>query len=200
MLAEAEQLHGIVFDAESMAFDEDICKHANLPDSIYFDTMHNVCASGGFAQYEVNQFCRRVKEHGYRMEMLDSWYSCIHSPRQGYAKLSKHWFSKRISDASDRSHCQAYASEMLTVVSVLSCFADEWLTPQGFMPAEICCLKKLELMLDIFFHTIMSMSTFWKKRRSLITKSSWHFIRPVSRISRTTNYMLLRRCGGSRGC
>jgi hypothetical protein len=25
------------------------------------------------------------------------------------------------------------------------------LTPQGFMPAEVCCLKKLELMLDIFF-------------------------------------------------
>ena len=60
VLANAEQLHGIVFDAESMAFDEDICKQANLPDSIFFDTMHNVCASGGFAQYEVNQFCRQV--------------------------------------------------------------------------------------------------------------------------------------------
>ncbi len=60
VLANAEKLHGIVFDAESMAFDEDICKQANLPDSIYFDTMHNVCASGGFAQYEVNQFCRQV--------------------------------------------------------------------------------------------------------------------------------------------
>jgi hypothetical protein len=99
---------------------------------IYFDTMHNVCASGGFAQYEVNQFCRRVKAHGIPMEMLDSWYSSIHSPRQGFAKLSKHWFSKRITDASDGSHCRAYASEMLTVVSVLSCFADEWLTPQGY--------------------------------------------------------------------
>ena len=64
LLAEAEQLHGIVFDAESMAFGEDICKQANLPDSIFFDTMHNVCASGGFAQYEANQFCRRVKGHG----------------------------------------------------------------------------------------------------------------------------------------
>ena len=150
VLANAEKLHGIVFDAESMAFDEDICKQANLPDSIFFDTMHNVCASGGFAQYEANQFCRRVKEHGFPMELLDSWYACIHSPRQGYAKLSKHWFSRRISDAHDGSHCQAYASEMLTVVSVLSCFADEWLTPQAFMPAEISCLKKLELILDIF--------------------------------------------------
>jgi len=64
LLAEAEQDQGIVFDAESIAFDEDICKQANLPDSIYFDTMHNVCASGGFAQYEVNHFCRRVKGHG----------------------------------------------------------------------------------------------------------------------------------------
>ena len=151
LLAEAEQLHGIVFDAESMAFDEDICKQANLPDSIYFDTMHNVCASGGFAQYEVNQFCRQVEKHGFPMEMLDSWYSCIHSPRQGFAKLSKHWFSIRINDVSDGSHCRAYASEILTIVSLLSCFADEWLTPQGFMPAEICCLKKLELMLDIFY-------------------------------------------------
>ena len=58
LLAESEQLHGIVFDAESMAFG--ICKQANLPDSIFFDTMHTVCAGGGFAQYEVNQFCRQV--------------------------------------------------------------------------------------------------------------------------------------------
>ena len=121
-----------------------VCKQANLPDIIFFDTMHNVCASGGFAQYEANQFCRQVKEHGFPMEMLDSWYSCIRSPRQGFAKLSKHWFSVRVSDASDGSQRRAYASEMLTVVSVLSCFADEWLTPQGFMPAEICCLKKLK--------------------------------------------------------
>ena len=153
MLAEAQQDHGIIFDAESTAFDEDICKQANLPDSIYSDTMHNVCASGGVAQYQVNQFCRRVKAHGISFEMLGVWSSCIRMPRQGFAKLSKHWFSIRLSDEHDGSHCRAYASEMLTAVSVLSCFADEWLTPRGWMPAEVCCLKKLELMLNTTFFT-----------------------------------------------
>ena len=61
LLEQVEQDHGLVFDAESIPLDEDICKQANLPDSLYFDTMHNVCTSGGFAQYEVNQFCRSVK-------------------------------------------------------------------------------------------------------------------------------------------
>ena len=89
LLAEAEQLHGIVFDAESIPFDEDICKQANLPDSIYFDCMHNVCANGGFAQYHVNQFCRRVKGHGIPFEMLDSLYSCIHSPRHGVCEAGQ---------------------------------------------------------------------------------------------------------------
>ena len=112
LLAEAEQDQGIVFDAESIAFGEDICKQANLPDSIYFDTMHNVCASGGFGQYEVNQFCRRIRAHQITWNMLDMWCSCIRIPRQGFAKLSKHWFSERINDGGDWTHCRAYASEI----------------------------------------------------------------------------------------
>ena len=146
LLAEAEQDHGIVFDAESIAFG--ICKQANLPDSIYFDTMHTVCAGGGFAQYEVNQFCRRVRAHGITWEMLDMWESCFRLPRNGFAKLSKHWFRERLSDGHDGSHCRAYASEIVSVVSLLSCFADEWLTPRG-LPREVPCLKKLEPMLNI---------------------------------------------------
>ena len=193
-LEKAEQINGIVFDAESVAFDEDISKQANLPDNIYFDTMHNVCASGGFGQYEVNQFCKRVRDHGVTWSMLDSWASCIRIPRQGFAKLNKGWFSHRLSD-SDGVCCRAYASEILSVVSLLSCFADEWLTPRGWMPAKVSCLKKLELMLDIVFHEhvdLLEETTISHHR-----ESSWQLIQLVSRISRATNFMLPRRGGGA---
>ena len=150
-LKEAEQEQGLIFDAESVAFDDAICQQANLPDSVYFDTMHNVCTSGGFGQYHINQFCRRMRQHGISGEHLDAWYACINTPRQGFGRLSKHWFSQRINDGGDGTHCKAYASEMLSVVSLLCCFADQELTPRGLMPEEVSCLKKLELMLDIVF-------------------------------------------------
>ena len=150
LLAKAEQEQGIVFEPDSVAFDEDISKQANLPDSLLFDTMHNVCASGGFGQYEVNQFCRELRENNTSGEDLDTWASCIHLPRQGFAKLSKHWFATRISD-HDGKHCQAYASEILSAVALLVCFADEYLTPDGLMPLHVSCLKKLQLMLDVTF-------------------------------------------------
>ena len=110
--------------------------------------MHNVCASGGFGQHEVNQFCRELRNHHISGEDLNAWVSFIKLPRQGFAKLSKHWFSDRIND-KDGKHCRAYVSEILSFVAVLVCFPDEYLAPRGLTPAHISCLKKLQLMLDI---------------------------------------------------
>ena len=56
-----------------MLFDDAICRQANVPNSLYFDTMHNVCASGGFGQYEVNQFCRELRKHHISGEDLAAW-------------------------------------------------------------------------------------------------------------------------------
>ena len=38
----------------------DMAEIANLPDSLYMDWMHTLCSSGGMAQYELNQFLRRL--------------------------------------------------------------------------------------------------------------------------------------------
>ena len=61
LLGKAEQEHGIVFEPDSVVFDGEMSKQANLPDCLRWDTMHNVCAIGGFGQYEVNRFCRELQ-------------------------------------------------------------------------------------------------------------------------------------------
>ena len=157
-----EQTYGIKFEEDGLIFDPWTSRIANVPDSVYFDTQHNTLASGGFAQYEVNQFVRKIlqlEEANITLADLDTWKRNIQIPKQGVTKLSGKWFQKRIVD-KDGAHCRGYAGEILTAITVLCLFGNLYLREKGLLEEYIVCLERLKAMVDTFLtHDIALVDT-----------------------------------------
>jgi hypothetical protein len=66
-VAEVERVFGIKYDKHAVAFCPAASKVAMLPESVFPDTMHNMLASGGVLQYELNQLTRRITRLGFRV-------------------------------------------------------------------------------------------------------------------------------------
>ena len=96
-----EMTYGIKFEEDGLIFDPWTSRIANVPDSVYFDTHHNMLASGGFAQYEINQSARKILQLNLPQKItladLDTWRRNIKTPKQGVTKLSGKWFQNELS-------------------------------------------------------------------------------------------------------
>ena len=145
---EYEKLCGINFDNGVGLVWGSACDIAKVPDSVYFDMMHNVFASGGIAQYEVNQFVRTVKAKGIALETLQEFIDSVSQPgRKLNLKLKERVVDK------DGKHIRAFASEVLVLVHLLSFFATWVLEPEGHMQQHVKCLALLAGITDILFCT-----------------------------------------------
>ena len=95
--AKAEQAVGIVYNKSSILFDKYMRKVANIPDSIIWDSQHNLWASGGVGQYHLNQLCRKIKAlHADRSLLdLDKFAASMTFPR-GVPRLPPRFFRDRV--------------------------------------------------------------------------------------------------------
>jgi hypothetical protein len=59
-LEEVEKASGLTYDARGLLFDKDMAGIVDLSTAIYADTAHCLLASGGVAQYHLNQFMLRI--------------------------------------------------------------------------------------------------------------------------------------------
>ena len=112
---------------------------ANVPHSIFWDWMHCMVASGGVAQYELNQICRRLQAR-IPLEKLDAFAS------QYIFFEKRHRFTARFADRvvdSDGAHIRAFASEVLAMFTVLGMFLEAVCVPCNFLVPEIQCFRLL---------------------------------------------------------
>ena len=85
-----------------------------VPECIYWDPMHVVWASGGIAQYEVNQLLREAASRGVAWPNLQTFIDQVSFFRRGRRGLG--WnLQRRIVD-NERKHMRAFAAEMLAVI------------------------------------------------------------------------------------
>jgi hypothetical protein len=143
---EMSQALGVTFDLHSLPY-SDMRGCARIPETRFCDWMHNLCASGGVAQYQVNQFCLAVVASGLTLEMLDDFQQACRRPRS-QTHLRKSFFKDRVVH-SNTSHIKAFAGEILTVISVLRLFSDLVLAPIGAMAAHVSLLRLMSQMLEI---------------------------------------------------
>ncbi len=74
----------------------------SFPTSVYWDWMHCVVASGGIAQYELNQLVLSICGSGIPIEQLDEFAATIQWPHAS-AKLPKHFSAIELFGAKDRT-------------------------------------------------------------------------------------------------
>ena len=124
----------------------DMSAIAKVPDCVYWDWMHCLMASGGVAQYEVNQFLRRVARI-LPLDKVDEFCTRIKVPKVHRGcripKLEKRVVKK------DKAHIRAFAGEIELVVMMLGTFCELVLEPRGMLADEVACFYVLQRISDI---------------------------------------------------
>lgn len=112
--------------------------------------MHIFLAHGGLAQYEVNGAVLALTAHGVQLSDLDAWVTAVQKPR-GFTRLPKNFFQKRIV-ARDGAHIRAFASEMLSAISLLGFFMDVVMKNDAppSLSLVLQCFDLLRIMMTIF--------------------------------------------------
>ncbi len=142
-----EQILGLTYHPKAILWDRAIRGTLSSPTSVFWDWMHCIVASGGIAQYEVNQLVLAAVGKGITIDRLDTFTGTITFPH-GSSPLPRHFFRDRIMDG-DTSHLKAFAAETLVAVTVLGLFCDSVLKPTGALRDHTSCLDHLRVALDI---------------------------------------------------
>jgi hypothetical protein len=86
-----EQCYGINYSDHGLLFDDHCRRVSNLQETMFWDWMHCIVASGGIGQYEVNQFVLKIVQSGVTLENLDTFVQQIKVPGSA-CKLDKRFF------------------------------------------------------------------------------------------------------------
>ena len=141
------QLYGLQYTASGILW------HPTLKDlkcpvkQTYYDWMHVLVASGGVAQYEVNEFVKKIRGAGIRLKILDEFASNVLMPKSR-SKLPTTFFQDRINN-EDNSCIRGFAAEMLTCIPILALFNDTILEPAGLLSEHVLCFRYLATIMDI---------------------------------------------------
>jgi hypothetical protein len=146
-----EQLLGYKFSPYGLLA-SDMAVVADVPRSLYMDWMHTLVSSGGVAQYELNQFLRRIVRLAHRSRRsamfatLDDFKKAIKFPaREPKVPLK---LESRVVD-KDSAHVKMFAGECLHFVFVIAAYTALHLMPEGLLPDEAQCFLLLSRILSI---------------------------------------------------
>ena len=115
---------------------------AALPDSIYWDWMHCIVASGGIAQLHLNQFLRKISGV-YPIDRVEAFFRAIVFPsgEKNFRMRLKSRMSK-----SPKKGLRAFAAEVLSLVTALLALCEAKLVPEAKLKKEVAafvCLAKI---------------------------------------------------------
>ncbi len=114
---------------------------ARIPETLCWDIMHVVFASGGVAQYECNQFLQAVRSHGIPLDMVCKFKDqFVFGPGRHTLRAMK--LNERIAEGEDK-HLRAFAQEVTHLVVVLAVFGNMVLVPKGVMERHCRCIQLL---------------------------------------------------------
>ena len=103
-------------------------------------------ACGGIAQYEFNQYARRLCSAGVSLQALDNLAAEIVWPKGAY--WSKKYFQKRVVD-KDGAHLKAFASELFQLMDIWRLILQLVVGPAGILEQETKSLESIMKIIDI---------------------------------------------------
>jgi len=109
------------------------------PEKVLWDAQHSIWASGGIAQYEINQLLQQAMRDGVGMPNIQAFLRTVHLPGRPHCTLN---LSQRIAPGQN-THMRAYASDMLELVEICVALGDMVLEPGGMMAGHVFCLRLL---------------------------------------------------------
>ncbi|CAK9037144.1 MBD domain-containing protein [Durusdinium trenchii] len=127
--------------------------HPTLKDQVcpvsqtMYDWMHVLVASGGVAQYEVNEFAKAVQQLGIPLSTLDQFSRTVILP-WGRKNIPRDFFQERINPEND-SHVRAFATEVMVALPILALFIETVLEPNSLLPEHCTSLKLMAEIIDI---------------------------------------------------
>ena len=130
-----------------------------VPETVFLDAQHCIWASGGVAQFELNQLLREAETRGVQLGAAQEFAQLV-VPAGG-----KRWtrdLAERVVRA-DNAHMKAFAAEMLLLTSIMVAFADAAL--EEVMPAHVASLRFLYTVQVLVFLG-MACSLIWSCSRS----------------------------------
>ena len=139
---------GVKYDDEGTLCDAEVMSRIQWPWVAYTDHMHTYAASGGIAQFQLNQFVLFLCSCNIDIGDIDNWIEQVRLPR-GYCKLKKKFFATRIRK-SRKAHIKAYASEVLTATMLLHFFVQVVVKPEAIeaMMMHLACFDLLQALIS----------------------------------------------------
>ena len=134
-----EQRAGMVYNSDALLW-PNARFAAKLPLTTFWDWMHNLVASGGVAQYEVNQFLRRLKPH-LPLDRVEAWLAGCTWPK-GIKRKPRIQFKWALKD-KDASHMKIFASELLQLIEGLGGLVEARLHLIPALHEEVACFRLL---------------------------------------------------------
>jgi hypothetical protein len=99
-LLDLEAAVGFKYDPQGLIFDESTAEFVDLSKAIYTDTAHCICASGGIAQFHINQLVLKIVDSSATtLADLDSFANRVNVPG---SKLTDTFFQDRIVVGDDK--------------------------------------------------------------------------------------------------
>lgn len=137
-----EKAYGLVYHPLGLPWCREIQDICNPISNNCWDWMHILMASGGVAQYEFNQYARRLcAKTGMNFEALDDFAAQIQWPKKA-ASWPKNYFTKRIVSEDD-AHIKAFASELFQCMDILNMLVDVLARPANILQQETACLESM---------------------------------------------------------
>ena len=141
------QLYGLSFNEDAVLWHPTWGGRLSPPTQTMFDWMHILCASGGLAQYEINEFLKLVKDAGVSMDQVDHFCSAVSLPKR-LPRLGKNFFRDRL-NTEPNSCLKSFSGEILVALPVLRVFIDAVLLPARVLGEHCKCLVHLANILNI---------------------------------------------------
>jgi len=115
---------GIKFDPHCVLWVLDIRAMLRPPYCMYPDWMHTFVASGGLAAHELNGLAQHLEDK-FQIDAkhIDDWCEGVTLPK-AWQRMPKEFFQRRVVRGNPDGHVKAFASEVLTAITLLGFFVD----------------------------------------------------------------------------
>ena len=137
---------GIRYEPDGVVYDSACRSIVEFPERIYWDPQHNLVSSGGVGQYVCNALVGQIVNIGVAsLEELDAFLATVTFPKD-VSRHSKTFFRDR-TNLQSGTHVKAFASETLSLVTVLGLFTDQTRMPS--IQPYVDMLRSLRYILDL---------------------------------------------------
>ena len=139
-----QERYGVNYNEASLLFKDRLRGIMRPVDNMIRDPMHMI-ASNGFASTEIARIMYELSDIGISTAIVTRFAMRFTLP-QKFGRVQASWFSDTRNHEDNNS---SFASEILTIVPILTCFLVDKVLPTGVLQANIRCFQILDRLISL---------------------------------------------------